>query len=76
MNDTIIFIDIETQEEICQYVGKGFIIPNVDEVVFIKKSSQEVKCKVSERLFSYFGDWTNNCVIVSIFVYVMEGGEK
>lgn len=76
MNDTIIFFDSETESEICQYIGKGFIIPDVGELVFIEQDDEEIKCEVEERVFTYKGDWATNCVVVSVFVKVDKGGEK
>lgn len=68
MHDTIIFMDCETDEEICQYIGKGFVIPNVGELVFIEIDGKELRREVVERVFTYKGDWANNCVVVSIWV--------
>lgn len=70
MNDTIIFMDSETEEEICQYIGKGFIIPNEGEYVFIEKDDENVEGVVTERLFTYQGDWVHNRVVVTIWVNV------
>jgi hypothetical protein len=61
-------MDTETEEQICQYIGKGFIIPNVGEFVIIKTDDDEIRCTVDERVFSYRGDWANNCCVVSIWV--------
>ena len=70
MHDTIIFMDSETEAEICQYIGKGFIIPNVGELVYIEKDDENVEGEVGERTFTYKGDWTTNCVVVTIWVNV------
>lgn len=70
MHDTIIFIDSETNDEICQYIGKGFIIPNVGELVSLEMDDGNVEGEVVERTFSYRGDWTTNCVVVTIWVNV------
>ena len=72
MHDTIIFVDTETEDEICQYIGKGFIIPNVDELVSLEKDDKNVDTVVVERTFSYKGDWTTNCVVVTIWVKIAE----
>lgn len=72
MNDTIIFMDTDTEEEICQYIGKGFLIPDVGECVFIETEDEEIKCEVTERAFCYKGDWATNCCVVSIWVKKME----
>lgn len=70
MHDIIIFMDSKTRCEICQYIGKGFMLPNVGEFAYINNNDEQIECEVVERIFTYGGDRTNNCVVVTIWVKV------